>query len=86
MKTVAALVRARSASFWIDVLAGRTPRASREVRVRGSRRSCGRGKERVVLAGVLKMYQVKKGITGGVGLDMSLSFCQGQSSIRLCRR
>lgn len=39
MNTVAALVRARSASFWMEVLAGRMPRARREVRVRGRRRS-----------------------------------------------
>jgi hypothetical protein len=39
MNTVAALVRARRASFWIEVLAGRTPRAIRDVRVRGRRRS-----------------------------------------------
>ncbi len=40
MKTVADLVRARTASFWRDVLAGRVPRARREVSVRGRRRSC----------------------------------------------
>ena len=40
MNTVADLVSASSASFWIDVLAGRMPRAMREVRVRGRRRSC----------------------------------------------
>ena len=39
MKTEAALVRARSASFWIEVLGGSVPRARREVRVRGRRRS-----------------------------------------------
>lgn len=39
MNTVADLVRARIASFWIDVLAGRMPRAMREVRERGRRRS-----------------------------------------------
>lgn len=39
MKTDAAFVSASSASFWIDVLGGRVPRASREVRVRGRRRS-----------------------------------------------
>ena len=44
MKTVADLVRARTASFWREVLAGRVPRASREVRVRGRRRSCERRK------------------------------------------
>jgi hypothetical protein len=43
MKTVAAFVRARSASFWMDVLAGRMPRASREVRVRGRTRSYSKG-------------------------------------------
>ena len=41
MNTEAALVSARSASFWIDVFGGRVPRARREVRVRGRRRSCG---------------------------------------------
>ena len=39
MKTEAALVRARRASFWIEVFGGRVPRARREVRVRGRRRS-----------------------------------------------
>ena len=39
---MAALVRARSASFWMDVLGGRVPRERREIRVRGRRRSyCG---------------------------------------------
>lgn len=42
MKTVADLVRARSASLWIEVLGGRVPRARREVRVRGRRRSYSR--------------------------------------------
>lgn len=40
MKTVADLVRASTASFWIEVLAGRMPRAMREVKERGRRRSC----------------------------------------------
>jgi hypothetical protein len=39
MKTVAALVMARRASRWIEVLGGRTPLARRWVRVRGRRRS-----------------------------------------------
>jgi hypothetical protein len=43
MKTVAALVKARRASFWMDVLAGRIPRASRAVRVRGRTRSYRKG-------------------------------------------
>ena len=38
-KTVAALVSARRASRWMEVLGGRTPRARRWVRVRGRRRS-----------------------------------------------
>jgi len=38
VKTVADFVRAR-ASFWIEVFGGSIPRASREVRVRGRRRS-----------------------------------------------
>lgn len=41
MKTVADLVRARSASFCMDVFAGKMPRASLEVSVRGKRRSFG---------------------------------------------
>ena len=39
MNTEAALVRASRASFWMDVLGGRVPRARREVSVRGRRRS-----------------------------------------------
>jgi hypothetical protein len=39
MNTEAALVRARRASFWIEVFGGRVPRARREVSVRGRRRS-----------------------------------------------
>jgi hypothetical protein len=39
MKTVAALVMARRASRWIEVLGGRTPLARRWVIVRGRRRS-----------------------------------------------
>lgn len=39
MKTVAALVRARRASRWMEVFGGRTPLARRWVRVRGRRRS-----------------------------------------------
>jgi hypothetical protein len=40
MKTDAAFVSASSASFWMLVLGGRVPRARREVKVRGRRRSC----------------------------------------------
>lgn len=39
MNTVADLDSARMASFWMEVLAGRTPRAMRFMRVRGRRRS-----------------------------------------------
>ncbi len=39
MKTDAALVSARRASFWMEVFAGSVPRARREVSVRGRRRS-----------------------------------------------
>lgn len=39
MKTVADLESANTASFCSDVFGGRTPRASRETRVRGRRSS-----------------------------------------------
>lgn len=39
MKTVADFVRARMASFWREVLGGRTPLAIRWIMERGRRRS-----------------------------------------------
>lgn len=46
MNTVADLVRARSASRWMEVLGGKVPRERRDVKVRGRRRSCSGGQSR----------------------------------------